>query len=924
MKKESPLFAIVDIEATAGSIGTNEEMIQFACVLMQDGKVIEEFDTLVNPMRHIPIRIQKLTGISQKEVNHAPSFDEIAHIIKDLLEDAIFVAHNVAFDYQFLNEQFQAVGIEPLTTQAIDTVALAQIAFPRASYYNLQELTAYLDYDIAHAHNALDDARATAFLLDEIIQKLKHLPLVTLEQLVSLADQLIYDTKWLINYVFEEARDNPEDLQSNLLIDNGLAIIDPTLAIHAPYRSEQTDYPLTDFDKTNFFNRSFYLREHQGELMDHIHHYFHKEVSGEELAIEAPSGMGKSIGYLVPSILNEQRVVISTHTRTLQDQLLDEALPLLREVTDLNPEAIMIKGCEHYLSITRFKRALQEVRPEDTEAFICMQLLVWLTETETGDLNELGVHSLKKHPFWKKVLTQYVQLDDLPTHDFYPRLIEQAKRADIIITNHAHLIVDMNREKSVLPPYDHLIVDEAQHLTTVISSQAQLTFSKTELSRILKRLGERQAPNTMLFSLENFVERKWLKPYQLQAIESTKQLLYEEMTFLFHLFEPHIKDSVEDNGWVDVLLEKQEITNHEKAISRVKQTMEDLLYHLQEVYQTILKPEYEKNLSLSDRLEIELFFKVIDDLKTTYDIFRVIFVDFDKESLIWLEALSSSPKQSIRLKTLCQEMKNDMLDKLHRIKHVVYISSTLSVNRSVSFFKKQIKAKLLTYLEFQSPYQWQDQVKIMLPSEMKPVKKYSNKQLANQIANDVTILANGLDRKTLILFHSHDVLQGVFNKLVQSPLLDDYDILAQDLSGSRHKILKQFKQSKKSLLLGSDTFFEGIDLPGDLLEVVILTRLPFDSPDMPIVKNEHQQLKQTGMNVFMEDLLPRAIIKTKQAYGRLIRSEKDKGVFIVLDDRYLNASYSKLFQQSIPNGNHYEIIPIEEMSEAIQAFLSHE
>src|SRR5699024_9273424 len=169
-------------------------------------------------------------------------------------------------------------------------------------------------------------------------------------------------------------------------------------------------------------------------------------------------------------------------------------------------------------------------------------------------------------------------------------LMEQAKRADIIITNHAHLIVDMNREKSVLPPYDHLIVDEAQHLTTVISSQAQLTFSKTELSRILKRLGERQAPNTMLFSLENFVERKWLKPYQLQAIESTKQLLYEEMTFLFHLFEPHIKDSVEDNGWVDVLLEKQEITNHEKAISIVKRTMEDLLYHLQEVYQTILKP----------------------------------------------------------------------------------------------------------------------------------------------------------------------------------------------------------------------------------------------------------------------------------------------------------------------------------------------
>src|SRR5699024_12423546 len=104
------------------------------------------------------------------------------------------------------------------------------------------------------------------------------------------------------------------------------------------------------------------------------HHYFHKEAAGEELAIEAPSGMGKSIGYLVPSILNEQRVVISTHTRTLQDQLLDEAFPLLREVTDLNPESIMIKGCEHYLSFTRFKRALQDGRLDDMKAFVFSRL----------------------------------------------------------------------------------------------------------------------------------------------------------------------------------------------------------------------------------------------------------------------------------------------------------------------------------------------------------------------------------------------------------------------------------------------------------------------------------------------------------------------------------------------------------------------
>lgn len=924
MKEESPLFAIVDIEATAGSLGTNEGMIQFACVLMQDGKIIEEFETLVNPMRHVPIRIQKLTGISQKEVNKAPRFDEIAHIIKDLLDEAIFVAHNVSFDFQFLNEQLTRVGIEPLKTQAIDTVALAQIAFPKASYYNLQELTAYLDYEIEQAHNALDDARATAFLLNEIIQKLKHLPLVTLEQLVSLADQLIFDTKWLIDYVYEEASESPEDLKTGLLVDDGLAMIDPTLSRHASYQTNQADYPMTDIEKEQFFKQSFQLREHQGELMDHFFHYFHKEPSGEELAIEAPSGMGKSIGYLVPSVLNNQRVVISTHTRTLQNQLLTEAIPLLKEVTDLKPEAIAIKGCDHYLSITRFKLALKDVTHEDTEAFICMQILVWLTETETGDLNELGVHSLKQHPFWKRVRTQYVQLDELPTYDFYPRLIEQAKQADIIITNHAHLVIDMYRDKPVLPPYEHLIVDEAQHLPSVISAQAQLTFSKAEINRLMKKIGERYTPNTALSKLEKYVERKWIKAYQLDAIESTKQLLHEEVNYLFQQFNPYLTNLELENGWIDELLEEKEIKAHSKVIARVKRVMEDLLYYLQDVYQIIMKTDHEQDLSLSDRLELELIFKLIDQLKTVYDVFLAICIDSDNKSLIWLEALSSSPEQTIRLKTLSQDKKEELLNKLHSINHVVYISSTLSVNRSVSFFEKQIQAESLTFLEFLSPYQLQDQVKIMLPSEMKPVKKYSNKQLVNQIASNVTVLANGLDRKTLILFHSHDVLQGVFHQLVQSPLLDDYEILAQDLSGSRHKILKHFKQSNKSLLLGSDTFFEGIDLPGELLEVVVLTRLPFDSPDMPLVKNEHVQLKQTGLNVFMDDLLPRAIIKTKQAFGRLIRSEKDRGVFIVLDDRYLNASYSKLFQKSIPNGDQYEIIPVEDMSESIQKFLNHE
>lgn len=922
MSQDTPLYAIVDIEATSGSLGTNEGMIQFACVLMQDGEIIEEFETLVNPMQNVPIRIQKLTGITQKEVNQAPLFEEIAHIIRDLLEDAIFVAHNVSFDYQFLNEQFEAVGLKPLSSVAIDTVALSQIVFPRAHYYNLQELTSYLGYAMDNAHNALHDARATAYLLDKIINKLTTLPLVTLEKLVELSNQLSFQSDWLIKNVFKLAQQNPSDLKDNLMIYEGMAIVDPSATIEVSYHSTTNDYPMTLQDKKRFFNSSFQLRKHQGELMDNIFYYFEKESNGEELAIEAPSGMGKSIGYLVPSVLNRQRVVISTHTRTLQDQLLNEAIPLLREVTALNPSAVVLKGCEHYLSLANFKQALSHVSKEDTEAFICMQLLVWLTETKTGDLNELGVHSLKQHPFWNKIITQFVQLDSMQDYDFYPRLIDEAARADLIITNHAHLMTDLNRDKSVIPSFDYLIVDEAQHLPRIMTALSQLTFSKPAINRLMRDIGERNSSGSIVSQLEKFTQQEWIKPYQLQAIESTRYLLTELNTNFFSQFNRYFKDTPSDNGWIDLILEDNYFSQTPKDIIRhLKQAFEDLIFQLQDIYKDIM--EHEDELSVSERILIDNLYKYLTELQVIYETFSQLCVSPESDTLTWLEAYSSSPETSVRVKSLSQKAKNRLLDKLHLIKHIIYISSTLSVNNSVEFFEKQIKASKLTYLEFLSPYHLQDQAKFIIPDELKPIKKLSSKHLTNQLVTDIIKITRDLNRKTLILFHSHEVLQGVYHKLQNSALLSDYDLLAQDFSGSRHKILKQFKQSEKSILFGSDSFFEGIDLPGDLLEVVILTRLPFDSPDMPIVKNEHNRMKKAGSNIFMEDILPRAIIKTKQAFGRLIRSEKDKGVFVMLDDRYLNANYSHMFQNSIPNGDKFDRVPMHEIPEVINHFLSH-
>lgn len=920
MTDSSPLFAVVDIEATSGTVDGNQGMIQFACILFQDGKIIQEFDTLVNPLRKIPWRIRKLTGISQSQVEKAPTFEEIAPIVRDLLDEAIFVAHNVAFDFEFLNEQFLKVGLEPLRVPAVDTVSLSEVVFPQADHYNLSDLSAYLGYEIDQAHNALDDARATVYLLEQLIDKLTNLPLVTLEKLVDLSTRLDYQSAWLIDWAFKRAQDSSQPLPGDLMVHKGIAMVNPNRQFNI-YQSQSLDYPVTDQEKQVFFESSFSLRDHQGELMDQIYHYFQKETDDQELAIEAPSGMGKSIGYLVPSVFNHKRVVISTYTKTLQDQLLDEAIPLLRQVTPLDPSVVVLKGLSNYLSLTTFIDVLKTVKAEDTEALICMRILVWLTETKTGDLSELGKHSLSRHYFWNQLTSSYSQLDEMDDFDFYKRHLKKAQSADIIITNHAHLMTDLGRDHAVLPDFDHLIIDEAHHLPRVISSLSQVTFSRSTVTKLLRQIGTKNSPDTLIDHLSSYSQSKWLKAYEIQAIESTRALLLEQVSQFFDQFNDLTSDFDKEFGWNQVSLGANYFSARPKNLTKqIKQSFENLIYQLQNLYASLLK--YEDEFTVSDQVNLNYLHQASLNLENLYQNFVAICLKPEPNSLTWLEAYGRTSKNSMQVKALSQQARDKSLESLHSIKHLVYISSTMAVKGSVDFFEKQIQSPNLNYLEFRSPYQLKDQAKILLPSEMTSVKKLSRAQLVDQLVRDIVTISRSVNRKTLILFHSHEVLQMVYETILEMGVLDHYRLLAQDISGNRQKIIKQFKSAQNSILFGSDSFFEGIDLPGNLLELVILTRLPFDSPDMPLVQNEHMRLKKSGSNIFMEDLLPRAVIKTKQAFGRLIRSESDRGVFVILDDRYLTANYSKVFQESMPNGGHYEQVALKDMAKTINDFLS--
>ncbi|MDN6161288.1 MAG: DNA polymerase III subunit epsilon, partial [Atopostipes sp.] len=501
------LYAIVDIEATGGSIGADERIIQIACVLMKNNKVIDRFNSLVNPGKRIPRKIQKLTNITNKEVQKAPYFEEIAPIIQRLLKGAIFVAHNVGFDYHFLSEQLTLHGFSGLAMAAIDTVELSQILYPSLDSFQLEEIAASLDYDLVDAHDALADAEATTYILEKLFERAQSLPLITLEKLVDLAECTTHETALFFINALKEAKKNPTDLAEDLVIVNDIAMQKPKTYEEGASLVEKPTYPESKEEKLNYLKENYQYRPVQAEMMDIIYQYFSKDMSLEKCAIEAPPGIGKTFAYLLATFFiakEGEPIVISTYTTLLQDQLVDEAIPELEELLGRELNTVLVKSSRHYLSLSVFERWLKEMTGKDPEAYLSMRLLVWLTETKTGDLTEINAGSYLDLKFWQDIRARKNQYadDHWEDYDFYNRIKKANKKAEFIVTNHHFVVNDWQSDRAILKNLEHLVIDEAHHFPDIALEASTIDLKMNQLFTGLEKMGS-FANNIGLFKFLN-------------------------------------------------------------------------------------------------------------------------------------------------------------------------------------------------------------------------------------------------------------------------------------------------------------------------------------------------------------------------------------------------------------------------------------
>jgi ATP-dependent DNA helicase DinG len=484
----------IDLETT-GIDSTQDSVIEIGAVRFRGNRIESEFQTLVNPRRPIPNEVIELTGITNAMVASAPTLREVLPKLLMFVGNDAIVGHNVMFDLGFLRQ----AGIFNQNLP-VDTFEVANVLLPNAPRYGLGTLVQFLGIPLPATHRALDDARATTALYQELYRRALALPLDVLADLVRLTE----DVEWYGAWLFEEAlRERRSEVLPRITAQPALYQQPPIEG--KPLLQREETHPLDLDDLTAVFNADghfahlfpqYEIRPQQIEMMQAVAQAFSEP---HHLLVEAGTGTGKSMAYLVPAIhwatQNQQRVLISTNTINLQDQLVEKDLPNLQQGLGIDFQYALLKGRSNYLCPRRLEQLRNKRNHSADEVRFLGKLRIWMQHTTTGDRGELNLPLATDRDLWQKISAE----DEHCTHEscavrmagtcpFY-RARRAAERAHLLVVNHSLLLADIAAENRVLPEYRYLVIDEAHHLESATTDGLTFTARQVDFERLLRELG---------------------------------------------------------------------------------------------------------------------------------------------------------------------------------------------------------------------------------------------------------------------------------------------------------------------------------------------------------------------------------------------------------------------------------------------------
>ena len=649
---------------------------------------------------------------------------------------------------------------------------------------------------------------------------------------------------------------------------------------------------------------------------------------GEVLLVEAGTGTGKSLSYLTPALIwavrNDQRVIVSTNTRNLQEQLFYKDLPFLLDNLGLPFRATLLKGRSNYLCLDRWRqvtrRPADHLTAEEREAAI--PLAVWARETQTGDISEhAGFNRGAGAGLWEKINGEGTACPRCVLKEacFVNRVRRAAMASHVVIINHALLFADLQSDHAVLSRYSHLIIDEAHNLERAAVQHLTLEIGGWRMRRVLSRMHAPEWGGTgVLAGLDNLAKKaaenlEWKAP-----LAAGTRMAIDRITEVNRRIEDFFRIAGDeafgqsDDGsarrtklryraedeYAGILRSSARVLI--EGLAGLRESLGMLHATLDQVHDSWLDDRESRGNAIV---------AAMDFCAETEEALFVLTEANEEERVYWVEATRSQPLSCI-LTAAPLRVADRLHDDLFRpLRTAVLTSATLTVGDRFDYQIERlgldrIDPRRLQVRGIGSPFDYADQVLVCVPAAFPTPRSDAFQSEVSRLILDLVVSTM---RSTLVLFTSYAQLNRTFEDI--EPDLSEHGVavLAQGTSGPRSALLDRFRRSDTAVLLGTDSFWEGVDVPGEALEMVILVKLPFAVPTEPLVQAQVERLEDAGRNSFFEYQVPEAVIKFRQGFGRLIRSTRDYGVVTVLDQRVVSTAYGRLFLESLPAGS--EIYP---------------
>jgi ATP-dependent DNA helicase DinG len=939
----STLIAL-DIETT-GLNPESDGITEIGAVRFKGNRIEDEWHSLINPGQRIPAHITRLTGISDAMVRNAPSIHEVLEDLAYFVGDTPVLGHNVRFDLGFLRRYGILKNNDPL-----DTYEMASVLVPNAGRYQLGALAQILGIALPATHRALDDARVTHGVYARLYEAVMELPIEVLAEIVRLGDEV---ENWMgYGLFFDALRARSKEVIPPQASRQGFfgPLLDRTQSEDLqPLAPPEELMPLDPEEVAS-------ILEHGGEFSKFFEHYEQRPEQvemlravtdalsrGKHLMVEAGTGVGKSFAYLIPAALwglqNSTRVVISTNTINLQDQLINKDIPDLQEALDIDIFASVLKGRNNYLCPRRME-ILRRRGPDSAEEMrVFAKVLVWLYQGGSGDRVDINLNGPIEREIWSRMSAadDGCSADNCLKHTggacpFY-RARQFAQSSHIIIVNHALLLADVATGNRVLPEYDYLIVDEAHHLESATTNALSFRATQSDLVRLLRSLGSFGSSSSQksgvlgrllallhdsvrpseYAAMNQLVERASDHAFQL---ESLVRAFFDTIDhFLFEQREGQALGPYSQQvrilpgtriqpAWLEV----------EVSWEDAHKTSQALIGEIEQISQAIV------DLSESGFSDVDLLEETYHDisnlltrLKEMIDNLEAMVFDPQPEAIYWAEIRSSG--RGITLQAAPLHI-GPLVQKhiWHEKLSVILTSATLTTAGEFDYLRGRLSAEDAYDLSLGSPFDYENSTLLYIPNNIPEPSDRNGHQHA--IEGCLIHLCKTIGGRTLALFTSYAQLKRTSQAITPALAEAGITVFEQGEGASAHSLLESFRETEQAVLLGTRAFWEGVDIPGDDLSVLVIVKLPFAVPSDPIVASR----SETFEDPFYQYTIPEAILDFRQGFGRLIRTETDRGVAVILDRRVLTKRYGRMFIESLPQCTQ-RVGPIQNLPQEAERWL---